>query len=301
MRTRSPYIALLLLVALASSSFGDTFYVNNELGSDQATGLTPEPQAEHGPLRTIDVALIVAKRGDRIVLENTGIPYREMISLMGPHHSGFPDAPFVIDGNGATLDGTVEAAPNAWRNVGGNVFAMRPRRLTYQQLFSDGKPLARNIIYSKHDTAQIEPLHWALFDGLLYFRTEGNGIPGEYSLRHAGLQTGVTLYNVEHVRIENLVVQGFQQDGINAHELVRHCELTDIESRANGRAGISVGGVSRVEVVRGNFYDNGRVQVRTEGFGELDLVDCDVAGNGPAPAFQSNGRKLISNGEVIAK
>lgn len=301
MRIHCHLMALMLLLTSAETGRGETWYVNNQLGNDRATGLSAEPQAEHGPLKTIDVALILAKRGDRIVLANTGTPYREMISLMGPHHSGFPDAPFVIEGNGATLDGTVEAAPGAWRNVKDNVFAMRPRRLTYQQLFSDGKPLTRSLIYAKYDAAQLEPLHWALFDGLIYFRTEGNGIPDEYNLRHAGLQTGVTLYNVEHVRVENLIVQGFQQDGINAHELVRHCELTDIDCRANGRSGISVGGVSRVEVVRGNFYDNGRVQVRTEGFGELELVDCDVATNGAAPAFQADGRKLIANGELVTE
>lgn len=291
-------LTLLVVTGVTCSARGATYYVNNLLGSDRATGLSAEPQAENGPVRTLSAALARAGRADRIVLANTGEPYREMISLMGPHQSGLKDHPFVIQGNGAVLDGTVTAAPKAWQHVEGNVFAMRPRRLTYQQLFSDGKPLARATLYSKHEVPQLQPTEWALLDGQMFFRTEGNKIPADYELRHTLLQTGITLYNVRHVRIENLVIQGFQQDGVNAHELVRDCDLVDVDCRANGRAGLSVGGVSRVEAVRCNFYDNGRVQVRTEGLGELKLLDCDVDTQG-APAFESKGRSLMADGKPV--
>src|SRR5690606_25077001 len=119
-----------------------------------------------------------------------------------------------------------------------------------------------------------------------------------YELRHCGLQTGITLYNTRHVRIENLIVQGFQQDGINAHELVSHCQLVNVECRANGRSGLSVGGVSRVSVVGSHFYDNGRVQVRTEGLAHLELTGCDVAEE-PAPAYSAGGRRLLVDGEPV--
>ena len=284
-----------LMWAICGSLPAATIYVNNQLGNDRASGLSAEPNVHNGPVRTLATALERAGRADHIVLANTGEPYRESISLSLPKHSGFPSRPFVIDGGGAVLDGTVAAAPGAWRHVEGNVFAMRPRRLTYQQLFSAGQPLKQTTLLSKYEAANLKPLQWALHNGKIYFCTEGNHVPNEYRLRHAGLQTGITLYDVRHVRIENIVIQGFQQDGINAHELVRDCLLVDIDSRANGRSGLSVGGVSRVLAEQCNFYENGRAQVRTEGLGELELIGCDV-GDITAPAYRANGRRLVVDG-----
>jgi hypothetical protein len=94
------------------------------------------------------------------------------------------------------------------------------------------------------------------------------------------------------------VIQGFQQDGVNAHELVSHCELIEVECRANGRSGLSVGGVSRLDVVRSNFYDNGRVQVRTEGLASLELSQCDVAEE-PSPAYSADGKQLLIDGKSL--
>ncbi len=248
-----------------------------------------------GPVETIGRGLEIAGRGDRLIIANTGIAYHEMLGLSGPHHSGTAKHPFVVVGNGATIDGTVLAAPGAWRHVAGNTFAMRPRRLTYQHLFLEGTPLARGEAMIPE---ALQPLEWTLADGHLYFTTEENRVPESYDLRHCGLQTGITLYNTQHIRIENLVIQGFQQDGINAHELVDHCDLVDIECRANGRSGLSVGGVSRLRVAGSNFYDNGRVQVRTEGLAELELNQCDVADE-PALPFSAEGRRLLIDGKPL--
>lgn len=290
---------LMLLTATATAPAA-TYYVNNQLGSDHASGLTETLQPDHGPVRTIAAALARAGRGDRIVLADTGQPYREQISLSLPQHSGYRDRPFVIEGGGAVLDGTVVAALGAWRHVEGNVFAMRPSRLAYAQLFAAGQPLEQVKLQSRYDATSLSAKQWALEGGEILFATEGNQNPYEYPLRHTGLQTGITLYDVRHVRIENLVVQGFQQDGINAHELVRDCEIVGVDSRANGRSGLSVGGVSQVRAFQSNFYQNGRVQVRTEGLAELELGGCDV-GNDTAPAYKSAGRRLMVDGaEVFA-
>jgi len=227
-------------------------------------------------VRTLDRALRLVRAGYRIVIANTGEPFREMISLCDVGQRGFPDLPLVIQGNGATLDGTVTAAQGAWKYETDNIFSFRPRRLAYQQLFLDGKPLtrARSVDYAGA-TLPIEPLEWALLTDRIAFRVENGKLPEQYALRHAGLQTGITLYNTEYIRIENLVIQGFQQDGVNAHELVNHCELVGVECRANGRSGISVGGVSRVTLVDCKCYDNGRAQLRVEGQGRVTARGCD--------------------------
>ncbi|QDU54888.1 right-handed parallel beta-helix repeat-containing protein [Aeoliella mucimassa] len=289
----------MILVGATSVAPAKTLYVNNQMGSDTASGLTAEPQIDNGPLKTIEAALILADKADRIVIANTGVPYHEAISLSKPNHSGYRNKPLVIEGNGAVLDGTVGHELGAWKHVQGNVFAMQPRRITYQQLFDGALPLQRVELLSTDELANLQPKTWGLLDGKIYFCTEEQKIPADYELRHAGLQTGITLYMVRHVRIENLVVQGFQQDGVNAHELVQDCELVDIDLRANGRAGLSVGGVSRVSVSQGNFYDNGRVQVRTEGLGELELAASEVD-DSTAPAYRTKGRKLLVDGQPIS-
>jgi hypothetical protein len=295
-------VCLILLIAFGGPSGRSEaidFFVNNLLGNDQLPGTSLEPQQGDGPVATISRALQLAGRSDRIVLANTQVPYHDMIGLSGPRHSGTAERPFVVIGNGAVLDGTVQAERGAWRHVQGNIFALRPRRLAYQQLFLAGKPLLRQEFPGwAQGTPALEPLQWALSDGQIFLRVEEGRLPEFYDLRHCGLQTGVTLYNTQHVRVENLVVQGFQQDGINAHELVRHCELIDVDSRANGRSGLSVGGVSRVSVVRSHFYDNGRVQIRNEGLAHLTLTECDVDGE-TTPAYSSQGERFLVDGQPI--
>jgi len=270
-------IAMLLLVGwTAELAAARDVFVNNAVGEDANRGQRPDARPGDGPVRTIDRALRLVRRGDRIVLANTGEPYREMISLCDVEQRGYPDLPLVIQGNGATLDGTVTTAAGAWKYENDNIFSFRPRRLAYQQLFRGEEPLRRvRAANYSGATVPMEPLEWALLTDRIAFRVEDGKLPEQYGLRHAGLQTGITLYNTEYVRIEDLIIQGFQQDGINAHERVRNCELVRVECRANGRSGISVGGVSRVSMENCNCYDNGRAQLRVEGQGRVTAIGCD--------------------------
>jgi hypothetical protein len=283
------------MLSMVGQAIARDVYVSNVAGNDRYDGSSAGAESDSGPVRSLDRALRLVDRGGRVVLANTGEPYREIISLSDVHHRGYPDRPLVISGNGATLDGTVTAAPGAWRYENDNIFSFQPRRLAYQQLFRDGRPLphvrAASFLGSR---VGLPPLHWTLLTDRIAFRVEEGRLPEQYDLRHAGLQTGITLYNTQYVRIEDLVVQGFQQDGINAHELVAECELVRVECRANGRSGISVGGVSRVSIIDSNCYDNGRAQLRVEGLASVaaqgsdfgsetaDMPRIDVRGRGKA-------------------
>src|SRR5262245_18366343 len=222
--------AICTLITLASvTAAARDIFVDNAAGSDAKLGRRADTRAGDGPVQTLDRALRLVRRGDRIVLANNSEPYHEMISLCDVGQRGYADQPLVIQGNGAILDGTVVAAPGAWKYESDNIVSCRPRRLTYQQLFRDGKPLVQ--ARTAGATAALQPLEWALLPDRIAFRVEDGRLPEQYHLRHAGLQTGITLYNTEYVRIENLIIQGFQQDGINAHELVRNCELVGVECR----------------------------------------------------------------------
>jgi hypothetical protein len=201
------------------------------------------------------------------------------------------------------LDGTVTAAAGAWHYENDHIFSFRPRRLTYQQLFRDGAPLHRvRSAGGSSVTLPLKPLEWALVADRIAFRVEVGKLPAQYDLRHAGLQTGVTLYNTEYVRIEDLVIQGFQQDGVNAHELVRNCKLVRVECRANGRSGISVGGVSRVTIEGCHCYDNGRAQLRIEGLGRVTAAGCDFdEQKQEVPWLELRGGRALIDGKEYMK
>ena len=289
-------------IVAAGQSQARDIYVNNFIGDDRASGRSPEVTVINRPLRTINRALRLVDRGGRIILAKTEEPYREMISLSDVNQRGYSDQPLVIVGNGATLDGTVVAAPGAWKHERDGIFAMRPRRLAYQQLFLNGEPLRHVRTSGRPDSAvSLQPLEWTLRSDRILFRGEEGRVPHQYDLRHCGLQTGITLYNTEFVRIEDIIVQGFQQDGINAHELVKGCQLVRVECRANGRSGISVGGVSQMEIIESHCYDNGRVQLRLEGQAKVVAERSDFNVDDKAAPWleiQGDGRAVIDGREV---
>lgn len=291
---RRHIISVGLLFLLTSPAAANDVFVDNVVGDDAANGRAAEQGPVGGPVRTIARALELVSKGGRITLVDTDEPYREPICLSGPRHRGTERRPMVIDGGGAILDGTVVAEYGAWEHYRGDLFAMRPRRLAYQQLFRDGQPLKRAKMASwSTETPDLQPLEWTLLRGRVYFRVEPDQLPNDYALRHASLQTGVSLYNTEHVRVENLIVQGFQQDGVNAHDTVHNCQIVEVECRANGRSGISVGGASRVRVERSSCYDNGRSQLRVEGYARVDVEDCDLDDESDAPLDIQGGTVTI--------
>ncbi|MEN1680050.1 MAG: right-handed parallel beta-helix repeat-containing protein [Planctomycetota bacterium] len=268
---RLPLLLLCLLPARPAAAV--EYLVNNIIGEDVRPKSSLGGGNQQRPFRTIQAAIDRARPGDRVFVEKTAEPYREELSLFRCGGA----ATLTIASDGAVLDGTVVGAPGAWRHVEGDVFAIRPRRLTYQQLFLDGAPLKRVPLTSIASAeAVLEPNQWALVGGRLLLRVEKGRLPHDLTLRHAGLQTGITLYNVRNVVIEGLVIQGFQQDAVNAHDLVSDCVLRNVELRANGRSGLSVGGSSNVAAEACYAYDNGRVQVRAEGYAKLRLAGCEV-------------------------
>ena len=100
-------LAIGFLVFLSSDIDAKIIYVNNIAGSNRNSGAIDINQGDgDGPLRTIAAALNRANRSDHISLANTGMPYQECIALQGSRHSGAAFAPFVLDGNGATLSGS---------------------------------------------------------------------------------------------------------------------------------------------------------------------------------------------------
>jgi hypothetical protein len=267
-------------------------YVNNLAGDDRNTGTSAQSLSPgNGPVRTIQRALEIAVFGDRIVLAATGEAYRECVTFEGPDNSGTSLTPFILDGNGAVLDGTRPIPPLAWRPARKDVIAFRPYRLSYQRLFFDGAPTAPQAI---DDRGQLDPGHWAMLNQAFHFRPERGATIDDYDLSCYFHPVGITLYDVRDVIVRNLTIQGYRLDGVNAHDNAFDCQLDSLTCRENGRSGISVGGASRVKIVSSRLEGNGQTQLRIEGWSRVSVEQSEIVGE---PRWMIEGGKLTVDGE----
>jgi hypothetical protein len=285
---------------LTSAAPARDVFVSNVLGNDQMDGMLEFPTSDNsGPVFSLSRALRIARRGDRIIMHNTGEPYHDSVTLMGARHSGTAKTPFEIYGNGATIDGSIPVPEGAWDYVGDRTYRYTPPRRTYLLLFFNEKPLVeRRLGGGEVSVPKLKPLEWCYFQGQAYFRPEDNKTPHQYQLTQTGYTVGITLYRVRNVVIDGLTIQGFQLDGVNAHDNVDGTRLAGLTCRGNGRSGISVGGVSDVVIERCLVGNNGRAQVRIEAPAKVNVVESEVLSN-TAPAFEVTGQLFI-NGERVS-
>lgn len=270
------------------------FFVNNRTGEDFYDGRAAEPgNAGSGPVRTIARALQLASGSDRINLAKTDEPYRESVSIFGSRHSGLAAQPLVIAGNEAVLDGSQPIPPRQWKSVGGSVFRFVPPAAGPQQLFLGGRPAVRAPVGPDGSMPQLEPRQWCYHEGALFFKVEQTKLPDDYDLAYAALPTGITLYFVQHVAIVDLVVQGFRLDGIQAANSARDIYLAGVIARGNGRAGLAVGGASRIEIEACLSGANGSAQLITMPWSETQLRRCRLLGDSADGWVDQGGRVWI--------
>jgi len=175
------------------------------------------------------------------------------------------------------------------------VFYFEPAGMGYQQLFLPGGAAIRHPASSAAaQLPPLRPLEWCMMNGRIYFRIESGRLPQVYGAACCGLRTGITLYHVRDVVIRNIVVQGFQFDGIAASDGVRGARLEGVTARGNGRSGISAAGASTVEVERCVLGNNGDSQLRNEDYALTFLRDSRLVA-GEAPAVTSAGGQIIFN------
>jgi hypothetical protein len=285
-------LAILFWLAAAASAPARDIFVDNVNGDDRRGGTLAVSQgAAGGPCRTIAKALRVAKASDRIIIANTGQPYRESISVQGARHSGTGDFPFEILGNGATLDGRVSLADAQWEYLAANVFRTRPKLMSFQQLFL-GEAVAVRKYFQNGRFPRLEPLEWCLLDGWIYFRVEPDKLPQSYDLSCCGQTVGITLYDVHDVIVRDLAVRGYQIDGVNCHDTVRRSDLVNLTCIDNGRSGISIGGACRVRVDTCTCAGNGAAQLRVEGYCLVQTI-ANMLDAASAPAIVREGGQII--------
>lgn len=287
---RRASLAIVVCLVFAAPSFARDFHVNNVVGDDRLDGSDERVVNDLiGPMRSIGRALKAAQAGDRIVLANTGQPYRECVALQGARHGSNGIRRFQIVGNGATLDGRVPVAMEAWRHESGEVFSFQPHLQGQQLLYLNDRPLSLLAVKSAEEIEQLEPLQWAWFQGRIYFRAEKDRLPDYYELSYCGHPVGITLFSVTGVEISDLTVQGYQVDGISAPDDVSDVVITGSVLRGNARSGVHIGGASRVLVEACLVGDNGKAQVHCTDYCRVQIVNCDLVDSNPsAPTLVSD-------------
>lgn len=279
-------IVLVGLLAFAGVSSAETYYVNNLNGRDFNDGLVAIPvNSISGPLKTIRRALELVNSGDTIILANTGTPYYESLSFVGTRRGGVKSFPLTLIGNGAILSGLRGLPKDSWQKAGEGLWRVSFTRKGSYALLRDG------LLMKEHradDPATIlDSLpegQWCAHRGSVYYRQEGVIDPSLERIDYAADEMGVTFYQTDHVRIQDLTIQHFRVDGLNAHNMSRGIILDNVISRENGRAGLAIGGTSAVQTIGGRFEANGRHAVLITGKGSLEAdgsefdVEPDVGG-----------------------
>lgn len=289
---RNVMLVAMIVFGMSSRLPARDLFVSNTAGDDQFNGRTAQGIGDYnGPTQTINRALRLAAKGDRIIIANTGLPYRESIALVGNKHAGDGFRPFTIVGNGAVLDGSVETPIEAWEAFATDEFRFRPKLMSYQRLFLNDRPLRFIPPTDEGLVPLLEPLQWSMHQGYIYFRVEEGKILRDYALSHARLQVGITLRHTHDVVIDNLIVQGFHLDGINAHDIVQRTTLSRITARGNGRSGVAVCGASEVELNNCLLGDNGTAQLYCEGPAIAVVLNSRLLDN-TAPAIESKGGEV---------
>lgn len=316
-------IVVISLIGLSAEA--KTVYVNNAMGDDHFTGEREDfDVVEAGPVRTIARATQLANWGDTISLADTNVPYQECISLNNKKGSGInANYPFILEGNGAVLDGRVTVEPKHWehfkeiyKNVKnkepeyqGDVFRLHIARLyPYAvcncMLFVDSAPIQnKEIAPMESPVGNLNEMDAALYDGYLYFRPEKGKTPEDYKLQITALRTGITLYHTDHVVIRNLIIQGFQLDGVALTNSATNVVIQQCTIRGNARAGISIGQGSDVQIKNILACANAKSEILTLPYcrvvvekskltGDYGAPWVDVSGNehGSAALFSNNGK-----------
>ena len=241
----NPRVALLLF--LSSTALAQTYYVNNQAGSDANDGRSGKTA-----FATIARAVKAARTSDTIVLANTGTPYREAIPLRGL--GGTPAKPFVIEGNGATITGLKPLPAASWKQEGNGIWLFPVERKPY------GNPFlvhaGRRLTPAKSaETIEVGQFLWD--DEGIRFRPEAGKSIADTPLEATLIDSGVAIGGASYIVCRNLVSEFHSNDGFNIHGDCRGVVFENIEARHNGDDGFSIhefGGA----VVRNAFLHHNR-------------------------------------------
>lgn len=277
MKTRCALLCVTIAFIAATPAHARRVYVNNQAGNDQFDGLAESRQdGAVGPVRSLKRALQVARFGDTLVIENTGVDYRGSLTLTGRKHSGFASVPFRVIGNGATITGLWTVPADCWKSHGENLWSFEPPYKGHYLLLRDGTAMENfGKIYDDYAYG-LEPGKFAIRSGRVFVRFKKGDAPSRYTFSMPQAGVGISLYGVRNAIVEDLNVKHFRIDGINAHDLNRNVLIQRVTSEQNARSGMTVTGSSTVILRNCNMKANAEASLRISGRGEADVQDCEL-------------------------
>ncbi len=269
---------LLAVFLLVPRAMGSDIFVDNLAGDDRSDGRSRlRSRNGTGPVRTLDRAMRVANTGDTINIINNNVPYYGSLNLTGGKHSGNNVVPFRIVGNGATISGARKVATSAWREHSGDVWSIEPPKKGRYMLLRDGEPVARYA--TAFDSPFPEGLpegQFAVCRGRIFYRAAKRALLSENEFAIAQGTSGISLWGVRYVIIQDLKVQHFRIDGVNAHDLCRNVMFDRVTAVSNGRAGVTVKGSSQIVMRQCNVTANLEHSILVEESGGADVQNSTV-------------------------
>jgi hypothetical protein len=265
------------LLVLSGVARGEAIYVDSRRGDDRYDGRRADPEGESGPVRSLQRAVSLARRGDEIRLANNGDPYYGGVTLFGHRHSGWAHVPFVISGNGAVLSGAKPLPDGAWHATREGYWRVTPWRKTYYQLIRDGKVVPEaECPLDAQSLPEIAEGHWCAWRGAVHYRAPLGENPNQQNFALADEEVGLTLLDVHDVVIRELELRHFRLDGINAHDRCRDVLLDRVTSRQNGRSGVVAAGTSSLLLLETRLEENRVHSLLLEELGAAELERCQL-------------------------
>jgi hypothetical protein len=245
-------------VAFGATEVGGTVYLDNVKGSDQFDGSSSSPGAYGvGPVASIAHASDILKQCGKLVIANTGVPYRGTLLLMGK--GGTPETPLIVEGNNATLEGLVLAKPTDWTVEKDGTLSMRwPGPEVGFLVVTNGAPpvfagslqdLKPGEVYYNKSQSGPHPGYYRL--------PEGKRIEDlKLEVDTGGYGSGVQIIGASNIIVRHLKCRYFEKDGFDLQSQCEGVRFEHIEAYLNGDRGFNCNATASCNVIDGNFHEN---------------------------------------------
>jgi hypothetical protein len=250
-RSRLGLLATLAVGALfaATPASATDIFLNNLLGSDAFDGSAPKPgKPPAGPVATLARACELLEKSDRLIMANTGKPYRGTLALS---KGGTPGKPMVIEGNGATIEGLDATKPEEW-TVGENGLVST----------AWDAPWGFSVVVNRRMSTIAQSLEGLAPGASVWVENEKRGY---YRLRDgqslSDLEVprycnGVQITECGYISVRNLCCQFYYNDGFNISGVCPGLRFEHVESRWNGDEGISAHSIATLSVLDAHLHHN---------------------------------------------
>lgn len=293
--------SLLVVGAVATTAPARDIFVNPATGSNSANGID-------APVQTIDYGLKLAHAGDTVHL--APVVFKE--SALFRNRAGEPGNPIVLDGHGATLDGSVPLNPADWQEVAPGLYRTDHLVKTddfvlIRWFFSFDGQLSHMGRKSKgtrapfKEPAALQPGEWTCVpkENAFYVRIDPTKKLAECRITAPLRCNGVGFSGTnQHILVRNVCATHVYNDGFNIHGYTRAVAFENIRSVECGDDGFSahedcavrVDGFASISNSTGicnignSASDNNRVLIQ-------DCTSYDLF-------FMDNGRHAVRNSRV---